>query len=194
MSRFLDCSLSSCRFASTVAVASSSLCGARRKGEKGRNCTLKTLHSHHLTRTLEERPHVAPATTHSGPEKQLEERATEIGYITYPMPIHTVPCWFSSICTRPHPPTPPHTNPCHPSLTPCPSIPPHTHPRHSTPIHATPHWPTSICITPHQPTPTLTGPHSSVSPYTSLCHPTGLRKADWLSLLYYAHVPQLNRL
>lgn len=154
MSRFLDCSLSSCRFASTVAVASSSLCGARRKGEQGRNCTLKTLHSHHLTRTLEERPHVAPATTHSGPEKQLEERATEIRCITYPMPIHTVPCWFSSICTRPHPSTPPHTNPCHPS--------PHAHPYHPIPTHAIP----------HQSMPPLIGPHPSVLPHTNPRQPS----------------------
>lgn len=34
MSRFLDCSLSSCRFASTVAVASSSLCPEERREEE----------------------------------------------------------------------------------------------------------------------------------------------------------------
>lgn len=46
MSRFLDCSLSSCLFANTVAVASSSLCGEIQKGKARLQCAVSIRRDH----------------------------------------------------------------------------------------------------------------------------------------------------
>lgn len=67
MSRFLDCSLSSCRFANTVAVASSSLCQEKQKGKTRLKLHFIQRRSYlHLTRTLGRAPAPQELPTHQG--------------------------------------------------------------------------------------------------------------------------------